>query len=456
MIADKYKHHFKQTFWIAYPVVLSQLGHVMVGVFDNIMVGQLGKTPLAASSLANSVFYVFLTFGLGVSLAVTPFVAAADGEGKPKKAGRMLSHGLLVNTVFGVGLVLMLVLASPVLRWLDQPEEVVTLAIPYLWIIATSIFPFLIFQSFRQFAEGLSMTRQAMVITLLANALNILGNYLLIYGKWGFPAMGLNGAGWSTLFSRVVMAVAMAYYVLNNARFKAYLSGFQFKKWSKKIIRDLLNIGVPTGFQYIFEVGAFGAAAIMMGWFGTVPLAAHQIAINLASITYMMALGIGAAATVRVGNQWGKNDIQSLRDAGFMAYAMAIIFMSGGALLFTLGRYFLPSLYIDDDTVIQVAASFMFIAALFQLSDGIQVVGTGVLRGISDAKIPTLICFFSYWVLALPLSYFLGHKMGYGPIGIWYGLFVGLSVAGVLLFIRFQRQTKRLRTAAHEASAKAA
>lgn len=440
----RYIDHFKKTLIIAYPVILSQLGHVLVGVFDNLMVGQIGKLPLAAASLANSVFFVFFMFGLGVSMGMTPLVAAADGENDSGKAGNVLKHGFYVNTLLGFILVAVLFLGAPVLRYLNQPEEVVALAIPYLWIIAASILPMMVFQSFRQFSEGLSFTKQAMYITILANMINIAGNYVLIYGKWGMPALGLNGAGWATLFSRILMAVLMALFVFNFSRFKNYLSSINWRIWEFDSVRKILNIGVPAGFQFIFEVGVFGAAGIMMGWFGTESLAAHQIALNLASITYMMASGIAAAGTVRVGNQLGKKDIQSLREAGFTAFGMAGIFMGVCAIIFIFGRNFLPSLYIEDASVIQMSASLLIVGALFQLSDGIQVVGAGVLRGISDAKIPTIICFIAYWVLGLPMSYVLGHYFGLGPLGIWYGLWIGLSVAAVLLFIRFHQQTKRL------------
>lgn len=441
---ERYTDHFKKTFLVAYPVVVSQLGHVMVGVFDNLFIGQIGKVPLAAASLASSIFFVFFMFGLGVSMGLTPLIAAADGENNPEKAGNTLKHGLLVNTILGLALVGMVFLGAPILRYLDQPEDVVTLAIPFLWIIGASIFPVMIFQTFRQFSEGLSFTKQAMYITIIANITNIIGNYILIYGKWGFPEMGLNGSAWATLFSRVLMALLMGFFVLNYSGFKKYLAKVKFDNWEMATVKKILGIGVPAGFQFIFEVGAFGAAAIMMGWFGTDALASHQIALNLATISYMLATGIAAAGTIRVGNQYGRKDIPSLREAGFTAFGMAGIFMCICATIFIIGRNFLPSLYIDDASVVQLSASLLIVGALFQLSDGIQVVGAGVLRGISDSKVPTLICFISYWILGLPMSYILAYYFNLGPVGVWYGLWIGLSVAAVLLLYRFHKQTNRL------------
>lgn len=294
-----FKDNFSRTFYLAYPVMLSQLGQVLVGVADSMMVGRLGAEPLAAASLANSIFFVVLMFGIGVSMAITPLVAMADGNDNPKKISRIFNHGFVINMLTGFMLFLIIVFFSPMLNFLNQPKEVVVLAIPYLAIITLSLLPFMFFQTFKQFAEGLSQTKQAMYITLLCNALNVFLNWIFIYGKLGIPAMGLNGAGWATLISRVIMGMAIAYYVWKSKRYKPFELSFGFKNLNFPMVSKLLKIGVPTGFQFIFEVGAFSSAAIMMGWIGVNALAAHQIAINLASISYMMASGLSAAAMVR-------------------------------------------------------------------------------------------------------------------------------------------------------------
>lgn len=444
MFGGNFKNHFQSTFILAYPVMLSQLGQVLVGVADSMMVGRLGAVPLAAASLANSIFFVVLMFGIGVSMAITPLVAMADGSKRSKRISRLFNHGFLLNMGVGLMLFLLIVLASPMLNYLNQPDEVVQLAIPYLAIITMSLIPFMFFQTFKQFVEGLSQTKQAMYITILCNGVNVFLNWVLIFGNLGFPAMGLNGAGIATLISRVLMGLAMAYYVGKSRRYKSFHLSFRLKGLSFPMLSKLIKIGVPTGFQFIFEVGAFSTAAIMMGWIGVNALASHQIAINLASVSYMMASGLSAAAMVKVGNQLGKQDIKTLREAGFTVFAMVAMFMSISAVIFILGKNFLPALYIDDPDVIRLSASLLIVAAFFQLSDGIQVVGLGALRGMSDVKIPTIVTLIAYWVIGLPVGYILAFYAGLDELGIWYGLLLGLTITGVMLLYRFHSLSAQL------------
>lgn len=438
------KDNFSKTFSLAFPVMLSQLGQVLVGVADSMMVGRLGAEPLAAASLANSIFFVVLMFGIGVSMSITPLVAMADGKNNPKRISRLFNHGFVINMASGTMLFLLIVLFSPLLHHLNQPQEVVVLAIPYLAIITFSLLPFMLFQTFKQFAEGLSQTKQAMYITLLCNAINVFLNWVMIYGNLGFPALGLNGAGWATLISRVLMGGFMLYYMLKSKRYLPYNISFRIRKLSFPMLTKMLKIGVPTGFQFIFEVGAFSTAAIMMGWIGVTALAAHQIAINLASISYMMASGLSTAAMIRVGNQLGRNDIRTLREAGFTTFLMVAIFMSATAFIFILFREFLPSLYIDDLEVIKMSATLLVIAGLFQLSDGIQVVGLGALRGMADVRVPTIVTLVAYWIIGLPLGYVFGFLLDMKEVGIWYGLLIGLTITGVLLLFRFHSLSAKL------------
>lgn len=439
-----YRSHYRKNLLLAYPVMLSQLGHVLVGVADSVMVGRLGAEPLAAAALANVIFHILMTFGIGVSYAITPLVAAADGEGIIVKSSEALKHGTIINFVISIILGLLVFIGGHSLYYFDQPVEVLKLAIPYLWIITASIIPLMLFQSARQFAEGLSQTRQAMYITVGSNVINIILNYILIYGKLGFPAFGLNGAGYATLISRILMAAWMWIYVLKSSRYKPYFQMMKEVVVNKSMTRKMLRIGLPAGFQFFFEVGAFGFSSIMIGWLGARALAAHQIAINMASISYMMATGIAAAATIRVGNQLGRKDIPTLRMAAFSSFVMVIVFMLGFAITFILGRHYFPSLYINDVEVVSLASSLLVIAAFFQLSDGVQVVGLGALRGLADVKIPTFITFFAYWIIGLPVGYYLGFKLNMGVEGIWYGLLTGLTVASILVVARFQIITKNI------------
>jgi multidrug resistance protein, MATE family len=436
--------HLKTNFFLAYPVMISMLGQVMTGVADSIMIGRTGATPLAAASLANVVFMLLLTFGIGVSYSITPFVAEADGKHDKRLIVDLLRNGFLINVVTGFILVALIMLTTPLLHQLNQPEDVVDLAIPYLQIIAFSILPFMVFQTYRQFGEGLHSTRMAMIIVIICNLINILLNYLLIYGKYGFPELGLNGAGWATLISRILMGVLMAAYIYYGKKFLDYRAGFSFGNYSRKLINRMLHIGIPAGIQFIFEVSAFGFSALMMGWLGTTALAAHQIAINLATISYMTTSGLGAAATIRIGNYLGKNEISSLRTAGFTLMMMALALMTVWGIAFVIWRHELPLFYINDVDVISMAAPLLIIAGLFQLSDGMQVVCAGALRGLQDVKIPSLMIFVSYWIIGLPLGYWLGFSFGLGANGIWIGLLIGLTITASAMFLRFHLLTKKL------------
>ncbi|NDK56392.1 MATE family efflux transporter [Pontibacter fetidus] len=446
MNTEAYKDHFAKNFTLAYPVVLSQLGHILVSVFDSLMVGQIGTVPLAAASLGNSIFMITMVFGLGVSFSITPLIAAAEGRKNYTRISLLLLNGLISNFILGILLFLAGYFASPYISFLNQPAEVVKLATPYINVLFFSMVPLMIFQAFKQFAEGLSFTKQSMYITIVANLLNIVLNYLLIWGKLGFPEMGMIGAAWATFISRVVMAIMMAGWVLYAKRFEIFRHFLRLRHLSVIHMYRIFKLGLPISGQMIFEMGAFSFSAIMIGWLGTKQLAAHQIAINVASVTYMMASGIAAAATIRVGNQKGLGNYRSMQMAGNSSFAMGALFMMASGLLMVAANRFIPMLYIDDQDVIQIASTLLIIAALFQISDGVQVVGLGALRGLEDVRIPGVISLIAYWVIGLPVGYVLGFKLGFGVNGVWAGLLVGLSVAAILLFFRFRKLTNQLVT----------
>jgi MATE family multidrug resistance protein len=437
------KQHLKTNVNLALPVMMSQFGQVMVGVADNMMVGQVGYIPLAAASLGNAIFFFVMVFGLGMSFAITPLVGFAHGEENYRQCGQVLRHGLVLNTLLAIVLFVLLLLSVNYLHLFGQEDIVVEQSKPYLLVISFSIIPFLIFQSFRQYSEGLSMTKVPMAVSVSMNILNIILNYLLIFGKFGFPELGLLGAGIATLIARTGMAVIMASYVLTNSRFKPFLVALGLTNLDREVIKDLLRIGVPGGFQFLFEVGAFSMAAIMMGWISAQALAAHQVAINLASITYMTVSGLGAAAAIRVGNQLGRRDYRTMKRAALTLVAMGVALMIVFAAIFVIAREYLPLLYNDDIQVVSIAATLLIFAALFQISDGVQVISLGALRGMKDVKVPTLITFIAYWIVALPLSYLLSFELNYGPEGIWLALTLGLTIAAVWVIIRFIRLANR-------------
>ncbi len=436
--------HVKQNWHLAYPVMLSQLGHVMMGVTDNIMVGHVGVTSLAAAGLGLVAFNFLFLFGVGVSFAITPLVAEAHGENNDEKIISVMRHGLIINTLNGVVLFTAVYFGKNILYYLNQPREVVDMAIPYLDIVAFSLIPVMIFQSYKQFAEGLSRTRLAMIVIFASNFINIILNYFFIYGHGGIPAMGLVGAGWATLISRFLMMAMIIFYIYYAPTFRAYRSGFSFEHYSKRLFYMLLSLGIPSGVQFILEVAAFDFSLIMMGWLGKETLAAHQIAINLATISYMTTAGLAAAATVRIGYFLGRKDVVNMRLAARTLLGMALVIMACWSVVFITGRYFFPSLYVENENVIAIASTLLIVAGFFQLADGTQVVSAASLRGLQDVLVPTIFILIAYWVIGLPIGYWLAFRSGYGAVGIWIGLLIGLTITATAMFLRFRMLSARI------------
>lgn len=437
----RFREHAINTLKLALPVAIGQLGHVMLGVIDSMMIGQVGATHLAAASLVNGLFFLILIFGIGVSTAVTPLVAIAKGGGKEDDCGIILRQSLLVNLSIAFMLMAASYFMGDLIYYMDQPPEVALLAESYMKIISFSIIPFMVFQTYRQFVEGLSLTTPPMYIAIGANFVNAAVNYILIYGKLGFPRLELDGAGYATLLTRTSMALVLVIYVFSNKSLKKYDPTLRFRNINTRIIKKILNIGVPSGLQYFFEVSAFSFSAIMIGWIGKNELAAHQIAINLASITYMMILGIGVAGSIRVGTFLGAGDKKNTRKAGLSALGVAMMFMGFFGVVFILFREQLPYLYNDNPEVVEYAVSLIIVAAFFQLSDGVQAVGQNILRGLTDVKIPMILSFISYWLVGVSVGYLLGFHYGMGVVGVWIGLLVGLTVTAIFFTIRFRIKT---------------
>ncbi|MDP3468190.1 MAG: MATE family efflux transporter [Daejeonella sp.] len=450
-IYHKYKYHYQSNLTLAIPVVISQLGHTLVHTADSIIVGHFaGTIPLAAVSLVNSMFIVALVIGMGISYGLTPLIAQESGKNNNRECGKLLVNSLLINAIFGILLFILIYYGSLLfIHRMDQDPKVVEQAIPYLGLLGFSIVPLMIFMTFKQFAEGLGFTKQAMMISLWGNLINVCLGLIFVKGMFGIAPMGVNGVGWSTLIDRTIMAIVMCIYVLRSKYFKVYLQSFTHKSIDKIRSLKILRIGTPVALQYTFEVSAFSASAILIGTIGAVEQAAHLVAINLAAITYMMASGISAAATIKTGNNFGREDFLNLRLSAISSYHIVLIFMAIAALLFAGLNEYLPWIYTSDEEVINIAAQLLIIAAFFQLFDGTQIVGLGILRGIGDVNIPTLITFVAYWVIGIPAGYYLGIIMGWGANGIWYGLTLGLLVSAGLLFTRFHYFSKKLVRQAH-------
>ncbi|MBC8052742.1 MAG: MATE family efflux transporter [Sphingobacteriaceae bacterium] len=444
---SRYKPHYRSNLILAIPVVISQLGHTLVHMADSVIVGHFaGTISLAAVSLVNSIFTVMMVIGIGISYGLTPLIAQENGKKNYRECGKLLSNSLLINTLSGI--ILFIIIYFGLLLTIDhlkQSPDVVAQAKPYLGLLGISIIPLMVFMTFKQFAEGLGFTRQAMVISIVGNVVNIILGVIFVKGLFGIKPMGVMGVGWSTLIDRTLMAITIGFYIVKSPNFKPYLKNFAVQRISKLRSMKILKIGGPVAMQYAFEVSAFSGAAIIIGTIGAAHQAAHQVAINLAAITYMMASGISAAATIKTGNSFGRKDFNELRLSANSNYHIVIAFMLVTALLFIGLNHVLPMIYTTDTTVIMIASQLLIIAGLFQLFDGTQVVGLGILRGIGDVNIPTVITFIAYWIIGLPLAYVFGITLTLGANGVWYGLTLGLLVSSFLLFLRYRHMVKKLK-----------
>ncbi len=448
-----YTKEFRYNIKLAVPVIMGMLGHTFVQLADNIMVGQLGTAELAAVSLGNSFVFIAMSLGIGFSTAITPLVAEADGAGNQADGKSALKHGLVLCTVLGLALFGVILLAKPLMYLMEQPPEVVELAIPYLDLVAFSLVPLIIFQAFKQFSEGLSQTKYPMYATILANVVNIVLNYLLIFGSFGFPKMGIVGAAIGTLVSRFIMVAHLWYLLKRREKFRFYVTGFNFRKIERRVLDKIISLGFPSALQMFFEVAIFTSAIWLSGVLGKNAQAANQIALNLSSMTFMFGMGLGVAAMIRVGIQKGLRNFKELRRIAKSIFLLTFLLEIVFAALFLLGRHWFPSLYLDVDDVsnmadntevITLAGELLLVAAFFQISDGIQVVVLGALRGLQDVKIPTLITFVAYWGIGFPVMYYLGLKTDLESTGIWFGLLAGLSASAILLYIRFNYLTNKL------------
>ena len=448
-----YSREFGTNLKLAYPVIVGMLGHTVVQLIDNIMVGQLGTAELAAVSLGNSFVFVAMSIGIGFSTAITPMIAQSFGAKNHNNLRYIFVHGLIL--CFGLGLVLasLVLWAQPLLSQIGQPIEVVDLAKPYLFWVALSLVPLVGFQGLRQFAEGLFQTRLAMYATLIGNVINVLLNYLLIFGLYGFPQLGVEGAAIGTLFSRWVMVLFMALNVKKKKSFRRYNRRLFRVKLKKVLFKRIISLGLPSALQMFFEVTFFTSAIWMSGLLGKNHQAANQIVLNLTSMTYMVALGLGVTAMIRVGNEKGRSDFITLKRVATSIFLLIMLLSSFFALFFIATHDFLPWLYLNGNSpeisndvfeVVEIASNLILIAAFFQIADGVQAVVLGALRGIQDVIIPALLIFFSYGIIGFPISYYLGLKTDWSTSGIWIGLLTGLLLSAMLLVLRFQYLSQKL------------
>jgi len=452
-LINNYTKEFNYNLKLAFPVILGMLGHIFVSFADNIMVGQLGAAELAAVSLGNSFFFIAMSLGIGFASAITPLVAEADSAKNSLGVKNALKHGLILCAILSVLLYLLMLLAVPVIHYMKQPLEVVELAVPYLYIISISIIPLVVFEALKRFSDGLSNTKYPMYATIAANIINIIINYLLIFGSFGFPKLGIVGAGIGTLVSRIIMIFFLSLIFMKRDKFKPYVLNIKFRIVDSLIFKKIINIGFPSALQMLFEVGIFTAAIWMSGVLGKNFQAANQIAFNLSAMTFMVGVGLSVAAMIRVGNQKGLSDFIELRRIAFSVFMLTVLIEMFFAVMFLVFRDWLPTIYLDTENlsktlenteVILIASKLLLIVALFQIFDGLQVVILGALRGMQDVKIPTIITFVSYWLIGFPISFYLGIYTPLKSTGIWIGLLISLVCASIMLYLRFNYLTKKL------------
>jgi MATE family multidrug resistance protein len=450
---SQYTKEFSYNLRLAYPIILGMVGHTLIGIVDNIMVGKLGSTELAAVSLGNSMIFIAISLGIGFSTAITPIVAEGDAEKNDTKIRSAFHHGLFLCIILGFMLFGLVVLAKPIMELLDQPADVIKLAKPYLDWVAFSLIPLVIYQGYKQFADGLSLTKYSMYAMIMANVLHVGINYLLIYGIWIFPKMGIIGAALGTVISRIAMVLFMHIMLSRREDLKRYFQNFSFEEIKKETIKKIVALGFPSAMQMLFEVVLFAASIWLCGNIGKTSQAANQIALSLASMTFMFAMGLSVTSMIRVSNQRGLNDFKNLVVVARSIFLLAIIIEIVFAILFVVFHKALPYLFLnmengaqllDNTEVISIASKLLLIAAVFQITDGIQVVVLGALRGLQDVKIPMYITFVAYWIIGFPISYYLGEYTELKAQGVWIGLLAGLTAAAIFLYIRFHYLTKKL------------
>lgn len=439
-----YKNQYKQIIKLATPVILSQVGTFAVQIFDNAMVGYLGTLPLAAVSFGGTVFFIMFLFLTGLSMAITPLVGEAHAQGKIHTISCYLPNSLLLFTIIGILATLFQFAIIPLLYYLGQPLEVVEASLPYYKYLVWSIIPYMVFCTFKQFWEGLGNTTINMVIIISANVINIFLNWLLIFGNWGFPRMEAAGAGHATLVSRICMVVFAYTWFVIAPQYRLYLKSFNKQSISWAYHRALLKLGLPMSIQTMTEGAATTITAIMVGWFGTTAIAAHQITMTVSSLAFMFAMGLGSATTICISHEYGLKEQSRLKKTATASLQLMIGWIIIAASALTLFREPIISIFNKEPEVITIASQLLLFCIAYQLFDGLQMVTVGQLRGIQDVKRLMPVSFLSYIVIHLPIGYFLSFVLGMGVSGLWLSFTIGLMTSFILLRTRFRKQLRLL------------
>ncbi len=439
----------RQTLALAGPLILAQLAHMSMSFVDTIMVGRLGSQELAGVALGSAVYFPVLLISLGILMAVSPMVSQSYGAGDEIAIGRSVRQGLWLGTLLTIPTCLVIWNAASLLAWMGQEERTVLLAEEYLYAMIWGVAPHLWFGALRYFMEGLSRPRVVMMITSGAVILNVSANYVLMYGKLGFPALGLAGCGWASTLVFWSMFLVLVCVIGNSQALRSYGVFSRLGKPDWHSISEIFRIGWPIGVMLGFEVGLFSSTALLMGLFGTTVLAAHQIALQCAAYAFMVPLGLSMAVTVRVGQATGRRDLQGARRAGYVGMWLGASFMMISAICFWAFPMSIISLFLDVESglnteVVLKATVLLSIAAVFQIFDGLQVTAAGALRGLKDTRMPMLLAVISYWFVGLTSGYVLGFQLDFEGAGLWWGLVLGLTTAALLLSWRFNRKINGL------------
>ncbi|MBR2947559.1 MAG: MATE family efflux transporter [Bacteroidales bacterium] len=440
----EYIPYYKRNLNVALPVMITQAGQVLVQLADNIMVGQLGAAQLAGISFANAILVIGVVFAIGFSQGITPIVGQYFGRNEHHQVSKNLCNSIVLNLILMIFTTIVMFGVGAKLHLFGQDPEVLEYARGYYYILTASFIPMIVFNGIRFFSEGIGNTKYAMWITISTNILNIFLNWVLIYGKLGAEAMGVDGAAWATLIARIVAAILFVAFMFIAKEYRHYTLSIKLKDLNFKTIREQLRLSIPISIQSTLEVTSFSIAAIMVGWFGKYELAAHQIAQSLSTFTFMIATGIGAAATIRVSHQYGAGNYKETAMAGKASVHMAIAFMTLCGAIFILLREILPYAFTQDPNVACIAEDLIIVLALFQIFDATQLTSLSSLRGLKDIKLPLLFSFISYYLICLPIAYLLGFTLEMGPLGVWIGLAIGLAAAAITFYIRFIYLCKRM------------
>jgi len=434
----------KATIKLAVPIVIGELAQMSLHIIDSAMVGAITYKHLAATSLVVSSMNIPFVIGIGMTISVSQMVSMAHGRKDSALVSHYLFNGFILCAVTAVVISLGMVFGSNVLHFLGQDKDVVVLALPYMKLIGISIIPMLLFMTLKQFTDGLEYTKTAMVLSLFAVPLNAILNWLLIYGKLGFPRLELVGAGYATLVTRVVIFVVLAVIIFRHAKFRRYVAVSRSQwtvKW--KTMKELLHIGIPSSLQIGMEAGAFAVSGIIIGTLGAVAQAAHQIALSCAAFTFMVSMGLSQAGSIRVSNAYGRFDWIKISAIGRSTLVTALLYGLFCAVMFILTRHQLAIFFNANPLVVDLATLLLLYAAVFQISDSTQAIGAGLLRGIKDVKVPTYLVAVAYWVVGLPAGYFFAFNLKMGAAGMWLGFIVGLTLASVFLSSRFLSRVRK-------------